>query len=37
MQTYNKIDTIFERDEKTKKLINGKFRNETVEFCKDLT
>lgn len=22
---------------KTKKLINGKFRNETVEFCKDLT
>lgn len=37
MQTYNKIDTIFERDEKTKKLIKGKFRNETVEFCKDLT
>ena len=37
MQTYNKIDTIFEIDEKTKKLINGKFRNETVEFCKDLT
>lgn len=37
MQTYNKIDTIFERDENTKKLINGKFRNKTVEFCKDLT
>ena len=37
METYNKIDTIFERDEKTKKLINDKFRNKTVEFCKDLT
>ena len=36
MQTYNKIDTIFERDEKTKKLIYGKFRNPTVEFCKGL-
>lgn len=37
MEAYNKIDTIFERDEKTKKLINNKFRNKTVEFCKDLT
>lgn len=37
METYNKIDTIFERDEKTKKLIVGKFRNPAVEFCKDLT
>lgn len=33
MTTYNKIDTIFERDiNGTKKLIEGKFRNETVEF-----
>lgn len=37
MEAYNKIDTIFERDEKTKKLINNKFRNKTIEFCKDLT
>lgn len=37
MIEYNKIDTIFERDEKTKKLIIGKFRDESVEFCKDLT
>lgn len=33
MTTYNKIDTVFERDiNGTKKLIEGKFRNETVEF-----
>lgn len=33
MTTYHKIDTIFERDiNGTKKLIEGKFRNETVEF-----
>lgn len=37
MTDYTKIDTIFERDiNGTKKLINGKFRNETVEFLKDL-
>ena len=36
MRTYEKIETIFERDiEGTKKLIPGKFRNETVEFLKD--
>ena len=36
MNKYTKIETIFERDmEGTKKLIEGKFRNETVEFLKD--
>lgn len=35
MTEYTKIETIFERDmEGTKKLIDGKFRNETVEFLK---
>ena len=33
MNTYTKIDTIFKRDEKgTKKLIEGEFRDETVEY-----
>lgn len=35
MREYHKIETLFERDEKTKKLIEGKFRNETVGFLKD--
>ena len=35
MIEYHKIETLFERDEKTKKLIEGKFRNSTVEFLKD--
>lgn len=35
LKEYHKIETLFERDEKTKKLIEGKFRNETVEFLKD--
>lgn len=36
MTEYTKIETIFERDmDGTKKLIDGKFRNETVEFLKD--
>lgn len=36
MDKYTKIETIFERDmEGSKKLIEGKFRNETVEFLKD--
>lgn len=36
MVEYTKIDTIFERDmEGTKKLIDGKFRDETVEYLKD--
>ena len=33
---YHKIETLFERDmEGNKKLIEGKFRNETVEYLKD--
>lgn len=32
---YHKIETLFERDEKTKKLIEGKFRNETIGYLKD--
>lgn len=33
MQEYNKIETIYERDVNgSKKLIEGKFRNETVEY-----
>lgn len=35
MREYHKIETLYERDEKTKKLIIGKFRNPTVEFLKD--
>lgn len=36
MTEYIKIETIFERDMNgTKKLIEGKFRNKTVEFLKD--
>jgi hypothetical protein len=36
MIEYNKIETLWERDmEGTKKLIEGKFRNPTVEFLKD--
>ena len=35
MKEYHKIETVFERDEKTKKLIEGKFRNPTVEYLKD--
>jgi hypothetical protein len=36
MNEYTKIETSFERDmDGSKKLIDGKFRNETVEFLKD--
>ncbi|MDD4111226.1 MAG: RNA ligase family protein [Clostridia bacterium] len=35
MKEYNKIETLFERDEKTKKLIIGKFRSPEIEFLKD--
>ena len=35
MIEYHKIETLYERDEKTKKLIVGKFRNPTIEFLKD--
>lgn len=32
MQEYHKIETLFERDEKTKRLVEGKFRNEAISF-----
>ena len=36
MQTYNKIETVFNRDtEGTKRLILDSYRNETVEYLKD--
>lgn len=36
MKEYHKIETLYERDiTGSKKLIEGKFRNETVEFLKD--
>lgn len=38
MKEYHKIETVFEREVNgTKKLIEGKFRNETVEFLKNNT
>lgn len=37
MREYHKIETLFKRDEKTKKLIIGEYTNETVEFLKDNT
>lgn len=36
MKEYEKIETIFLRDDKTKKLVEGKYRNETVEYLKDI-
>lgn len=35
MAEYHKIETLYERDNKTKKLIEGKFRNPTIEYLKD--
>ena len=35
MKEYHKIETLFERDMTTKKLIIGNYRNPTVEFLKD--
>lgn len=35
MKEYHKIETLFERDIATKKLIIGQYRNPTVEFLKD--
>ena len=35
MKQYHKIETLFERDEQTKKLIVGKYRNSTVEFLRN--
>ena len=36
MKEYEKIETIFVRDEKTKKLNEHIYRNETIEFLKDI-
>lgn len=35
MTEYHKIETLFERDENTKKLIEGKYRNPSIEYLKD--
>ena len=35
LKEYHKIETIFERDDQTKKLNEDKYRNKTVEFLKD--
>lgn len=35
MKEYHKIQTLFERDPKTKKLIVGKYCNPTIEYLKD--
>ena len=35
MEEYHKIKSIYERDHITKKLIEGKFADETIEFLKD--
>lgn len=35
LKEYHKIETLFERDLETKKLIEGSFRNKTVEYLKD--
>ena len=35
MQEYHKIKNIYERDHETKKIIEGKFTDETIEFLKD--
>ena len=35
MKEYHKIEALFNRDEKTKKLIQGSYRNETFEYLKD--
>lgn len=35
MKEYHKIETLFNRDEKTKKLIQGSYRNATFEYLKD--
>ena len=36
IKEYEKIDTVFLRDEKTKKLNESLYRNETIEFLKDI-
>ena len=37
MIEYHKIEGLFKRDEQTKELMEGTYRNETIEFLKDLT
>ena len=36
LKEYHKIETVFKRDDKTKKLNEEIYRNETVEFLKDM-
>lgn len=36
IKEYEKIETLYVRDENTKKLLEGKFRNEAVELLKDI-
>ena len=35
MKEYHKIKSLYERDHHTKKLIEGKYADETIEFLKD--
>ena len=35
LKEYHKIETLFKRDEKTKKLIEGEYTNKTIEYLKD--
>ena len=35
MQEYHKIKNIYERDHETKKIIDGKYTDKTLEFLKD--
>ena len=35
MEVYHKIKNIYERDNKSKKIIEGKFTDETIKFLKD--
>ena len=35
MKEYHKIKSLYERDHNTKKLIEGKYTDETIEFLKD--
>ena len=35
MEEYHKIQTIYKRDEKTKKIQEGEFTDKTIEFLKD--
>ena len=36
LKEYEKIETLYVRDDNTKKLLEGKFRNEAVELLKDI-